>query len=112
MQRRPSVGAVFLLICLLLFQNFAPSLQAQAPPPPAPPAATAPPTPQQLDQLLAGEGEVGKRLDFLLQEMNRESNTILSKTGGIGEVGLTMTDLALAAKAEIDKIREQSLNLE
>jgi uncharacterized protein (TIGR00255 family) len=66
----------------------------------------------QLDKLLGGTGEVGKRLDFLLQEMNRESNTILSKTGGIGEVGLTMTDLALAAKAEIDKIREQSLNLE
>jgi uncharacterized protein (TIGR00255 family) len=66
----------------------------------------------QLDQLLAGEGEVGKRLDFLLQEMNRESNTILSKTGGLGDLGLTITDLALTAKSEIDKIREQSLNLE
>jgi uncharacterized protein (TIGR00255 family) len=66
----------------------------------------------QLDDLLAGDGEVGKRIDFLLQEMNRESNTILSKTGGVGELGLTITDLALAAKSEIDKIREQSLNLE
>jgi uncharacterized protein (TIGR00255 family) len=66
----------------------------------------------QLDAILAGGGEVGKRLDFLLQEMNRESNTILSKTGGLGDLGLTMTDLALAAKSEIDKIREQSLNLE
>jgi len=66
----------------------------------------------QLDQILQTGGEVGKRLDFLLQEMNRESNTILSKTGGLGELGLTMTDLALSAKAEIDKIREQSLNLE
>ena len=47
-----------------------------------------------------------------LQEMNRESNTILSKTGGLGDLGLTITDLALAAKSEIDKIREQSLNLE
>jgi uncharacterized protein (TIGR00255 family) len=65
-----------------------------------------------LDGMLAGDGEVGKRLDFLLQEMNRESNTILSKTGGLGELGLTITDLALAAKSEIDKIREQSLNLE
>ncbi len=65
-----------------------------------------------MDELLAGEGEIGKRLDFLLQEMNRESNTILSKTGGLGDLGLTMTDLALAAKSEIDKIREQSLNLE
>jgi len=66
----------------------------------------------QLDGLLAGEGEVGKRLDFLLQEMNREANTILSKTGGLGDLGLTITELALAAKSEIDKIREQALNLE
>ena len=66
----------------------------------------------QLEQLLNGAGEVGKRLDFLLQEMNRESNTVLSKTGGLGDLGLTITDLALSAKSEIDKIREQSLNLE
>jgi uncharacterized protein (TIGR00255 family) len=66
----------------------------------------------QLDEILAGEGEVGKRLDFLLQEMNREANTVLSKTGGLGDLGLTITELALAAKSEIDKIREQSLNLE
>jgi uncharacterized protein (TIGR00255 family) len=66
----------------------------------------------QVDGMLAGEGEVGKRLDFLLQEMNRESNTILSKTGGLGDLGLVITELALAAKSEIDKIREQSLNLE
>ena len=44
--------------------------------------------------------------------MNRETNTILSKTGGLGEQGLTLTDLGLAAKAEIDRIREQSLNIE
>ena len=66
----------------------------------------------QLEKLLDSDGEVGKRLDFLLQEMNREANTILSKTGGLGDLGLTITDLALAAKAEIDKLREQSLNLE
>ena len=66
----------------------------------------------QVEAMLAAGGEVGKRLDFLLQEMNRESNTILSKTGGLGDLGLTITDLALAAKSEIDKIREQSLNLE
>jgi uncharacterized protein (TIGR00255 family) len=66
----------------------------------------------QIDAMLAGDGEVGKRLDFLLQEMNRESNTILSKTGGLGDLGLTITELALAAKSEIDKIREQALNLE
>ena len=66
----------------------------------------------QLESMLAGEGEIGKRLDFLLQEMNRESNAVLSKTGGLGDLGLTITDLALSAKSEIDKIREQSLNLE
>ena len=66
----------------------------------------------QLDAMLAAGGEVGKRLDFLLQEMNRETNTVLSKTGGLGDLGLTITDLALSAKSEIDKIREQSLNLE
>ncbi len=66
----------------------------------------------QLDTLLGSETEVGKKLDFLLQEMNRETNTILSKTNGLGEPGLAMTDLGLAAKAEIDRIREQSLNIE
>jgi uncharacterized protein (TIGR00255 family) len=66
----------------------------------------------QLDQLLGGGGEIGKRVDFLLQEMNRETNTLLSKTSGLGDLGLSITELALAAKAEIDKIREQSLNLE
>jgi len=66
----------------------------------------------QVNGLLAGDGEVGKRLDFLLQEMNREANTILSKTGGLGDLGLTLTELALAAKSEVDKIREQALNLE
>lgn len=66
----------------------------------------------QLATLLDGGGEIGKKIDFLLQEMNRESNTILSKTGGIGDAGLKITDLALEAKAAIEKIREQSLNLE
>jgi len=67
---------------------------------------------KQLDDTLDAGGEVGKKLDFLLQEMNRESNTILSKTNGIGPLGLRITELALAAKACIDKIREQALNLE
>jgi uncharacterized protein (TIGR00255 family) len=66
----------------------------------------------QLETILSGDAEAGKRLEFLLQEMNREANTILAKTGGLGDLGLTMTDLALAARTEIDKIREQSLNLE
>jgi uncharacterized protein (TIGR00255 family) len=66
----------------------------------------------QLAALVDGGGEVGKKLDFLLQEMNRETNTILSKTSGVGEVGLRITELALESKAAIEKIREQSLNLE
>ncbi|HEU5020592.1 MAG TPA: YicC/YloC family endoribonuclease [Bryobacteraceae bacterium] len=66
----------------------------------------------QTGALISAEGETGKKLDFLLQEMNREANTILSKTGGLGEQGLVLTDLGLAAKAEIDRIREQSLNIE
>jgi uncharacterized protein (TIGR00255 family) len=63
-------------------------------------------------QMLAEGGELGKKLDFLLQEMNRETNTILSKTSGSGEAALKITELALASKAAIEKIREQSLNLE
>jgi uncharacterized protein (TIGR00255 family) len=66
----------------------------------------------QLAGLLDGGGEVGKKLDFLLQEMNRETNTILSKTSGAGDAGLKITKLALGAKAAIEKVREQSLNLE
>ena len=67
---------------------------------------------RQLDEILNSGGEVGKRLDFLLQELNRETNTILSKTSGLGDLGLRITELALASKAAIEKIREQALNLE
>jgi uncharacterized protein (TIGR00255 family) len=68
---------------------------------------------RQVEELLTGgSSEIGKKLDFLLQEMNRETNTMLSKTSGIGEVGLGITELALGAKADIEKIREQALNLE
>jgi uncharacterized protein (TIGR00255 family) len=66
----------------------------------------------ELRRILGGGGEVGKKLDFLLQEMNRETNTTLSKTSGIGDAGLTITSLALAVKANIEKMREQALNLE
>lgn len=68
---------------------------------------------QFVEHLSGGpSGEAGKRLDFLLQEMNRESNTILSKTAGLGQVGLEITDLAIQAKAEIEKLREQVQNLQ
>jgi len=66
----------------------------------------------EVGQLVEGGGEVGKKLDFLLQEMNRETNTVLSKTNGAGEAAMKITALALEVKAAIEKIREQSLNLE
>lgn len=67
---------------------------------------------RELDALLAKGGELGKKLDFLMQEMNRETNTILSKTSGVGELGLKITALGLEVKANIERIREQVLNLE
>jgi uncharacterized protein (TIGR00255 family) len=63
-------------------------------------------------ELLGGGGELGKKLDFLLQEMNREANTLLSKTGGVGGKGPRITELGLQMKAEIEKAREQIQNLE
>lgn len=67
---------------------------------------------QHFRELMAGSGEVGKKLDFLLQEMNREANTLLSKTGGLGGKGTRITELGLAMKAEIEKAREQIQNVE
>lgn len=66
----------------------------------------------ELRKTLAKGGEVGKRLDFLLQEMNREANTTLAKSAAVGEPGLRITNLGLAIKANIERIREQALNLE
>jgi uncharacterized protein (TIGR00255 family) len=63
-------------------------------------------------ELLKAGGEAGKKLDFLLQEMNREANTLLSKTGGTSGRGTKMTELGLAMKAEIEKAREQIQNVE
>ena len=57
-------------------------------------------------------GEIGKKLDFLLQEMNREANTLLSKTSGLAGEALKITEAGLAMKAEIEKSREQVQNLE
>jgi uncharacterized protein (TIGR00255 family) len=62
--------------------------------------------------LLNEGGEVGKKLDFLLQEMNREANTLLSKTSGLAGTALKITEMGLAIKAEIEKSREQVQNLE
>jgi uncharacterized protein (TIGR00255 family) len=64
-------------------------------------------------QMLDAGGELGKRLDFLLQELNREANTMLSKTtGGDPGIGLRLTALGLEVKTEIERAREQVQNLE
>ena len=57
--------------------------------------------------ILLGGGAVGRKLDFIVQEMNRESNTILSKSDS-----LAVTDIGIELKTCIDKIREQIQNLE
>lgn len=67
---------------------------------------------QHFRGLLDSGGEVGKKLDFLLQEMNREANTLLSKTTGVAGEALRITQLGLAMKAEIEKSREQVQNIE
>ena len=67
---------------------------------------------QQFEDLLASASEAGKKLDFLLQEMQREANTLLSKTPGNDGEGLEITRLALEIKSEIEKLREQVQNIE
>ena len=62
---------------------------------------------QELKDILDGGGQVGRKLDFLIQEMNRESNTIASKANDIQIVKAT-----IELKSEIEKIREQIQNLE
>lgn len=62
--------------------------------------------------LLDHGGEIGKKLDFLLQELNREANTLLSKTSGLAGDALKITEMGLAIKSEIEKAREQVQNLE
>ncbi|OLE88645.1 MAG: YicC family protein [Acidobacteria bacterium 13_1_20CM_2_55_15] len=58
------------------------------------------------------EDEAGKRMDFILQEMNREVTTILSKTSGLNELGANIGQAAIEIKVEIEKLREQVQNLE
>ena len=67
---------------------------------------------QHFLSLLDAGGEVGKKLDFLLQEMNREANTLMSKTTGVAGDALRITELGLSMKSEIEKAREQVQNLE
>lgn len=61
----------------------------------------------QFREAIESEEEVGKRLDFLLQELNREANTVLSKSAEI-----SIKESALAIKAEVEKLREQVQNVE
>lgn len=67
---------------------------------------------KQFLALLDQGGEVGKKLDFLLQELNREANTLLSKTSGLAGEALKITEMGLAMKADIEKAREQVQNIE
>jgi uncharacterized protein (TIGR00255 family) len=67
---------------------------------------------QQFTSLIATGSDAGKKLDFLLQEMQRESNTLLSKTPGNEAEGLEITRLGLEIKSEIEKVREQVQNIE
>jgi uncharacterized protein (TIGR00255 family) len=62
--------------------------------------------------LLEEGDDVGKKLDFLLQEMNREANTMLSKTTGLAGDAMRITELGLALKSDIEKSREQVQNVE
>jgi uncharacterized protein (TIGR00255 family) len=67
---------------------------------------------KEMRRIVKEGGPIGKPLDFLLQEMNRETNTTLSKSSSVGEIGLKIGSLALGIKANIERIREQALNLE
>lgn len=62
---------------------------------------------EQFRAAIDAKGEVGKRLDFLLQELNREANTVLAKATEI-----SIKDAGLAIKAEVEKLREQVQNVE
>lgn len=62
---------------------------------------------QQFESLLQSESAIGKKLDFIIQEMNRESNTIASKS-----VKLEITNLVIEIKTELEDIREQVQNIE
>ena len=61
----------------------------------------------QFDAMLTGGGAIGRKLDFLLQEMNRETNTIGSKGSDLAQARTVV-----AIKAELEKIREQVQNIE
>jgi uncharacterized protein (TIGR00255 family) len=61
----------------------------------------------EIERLLAAGGEVGKRLDFLIQELHREANTLGSKSAA-----LELTNVSVEMKVAIEQMREQVQNLE
>jgi len=67
---------------------------------------------EQFSGLKKLNDEAGKRMDFILQEMNREVTTILSKTSGLNERGASIGQAAIDIKVEIEKLREQVQNIE
>ena len=62
---------------------------------------------KQLNEMFTEGGAIGRKLDFIVQEMNREANTIGSKAND-----LEITNRVLEIKSEIEKIREQVQNIE
>jgi len=62
---------------------------------------------KQVADALQSDDSVGRKLDFLVQEMNREANTMLSKS-----TDMSLTDVAINLKTEIEKVREQIQNIE
>ena len=62
---------------------------------------------QQMNEMLSNGGAIGRKLDFLLQEMNREANTIGSKCTDV-----KLARIVVDIKAELEKIREQTQNIE
>lgn len=67
---------------------------------------------EQFAGLLASDGAIGKRLDFLVQEMHRETSTLLAKAPGLEAEGLEMTRVGLEVKAQVERLREQVQNVE
>ena len=61
----------------------------------------------EIDRLLSAGGEIGKRLDFLIQELHREANTLGSKSSA-----LELTNVSVEMKVAIEQMREQVQNLE
>jgi uncharacterized protein (TIGR00255 family) len=61
----------------------------------------------QVKKLLAGGGAIGRKLDFLAQELHRESNTLTAKANGV-----ELTNIGLELKSVVEQFREQVQNLE